>query len=82
MKNVKTARLATAKTTKKPVEILTEFDVSSSEQQEYVTQENYVPLHPTETGRKRHDAHQMRTPKFMEPHVESQQTQHSEIYLG
>ncbi|MBL4885586.1 MAG: hypothetical protein JKY95_13770 [Planctomycetaceae bacterium] len=43
---------------------------------------DYVPLPPTETGHKRHDAHQLQAPNFLNNRPEYSQSQHSEMYLG
>ena len=50
--------------------------------QDFLMQHLYVPLVPTETGRRRHAAHQMQAPKFMQVVTDPLQAQHSDMYFG
>ena len=65
-----------------PPEIDLNYNSSSPALQEYSTQIDYVPLLPTETGRKRHDAHQLNAPNHIEETSKNLQDEHPEIYLG
>ena len=63
-------------------ELAMAFNASCCDQTDEAVQHHYVPLPPTETGRKRHAAHQLKAPKFAQETVTCKQSQHTELYLG
>ncbi len=65
-----------------PTEYVVDFNASSCRHPEEMMQTHFVPLPPTETGRRRHPAHQMKAPKFTQNVVSSKQSQHTEMYFG
>ncbi len=65
-----------------PTEFVANFNASSCRHPEEMTQPHFVPLPPTETGRRRHAAHQLKAPKFMQNLVSSKQSQYTEMYFG
>jgi len=63
-------------------EFVADFNASSCKHSEEMMQPHFVPLPPTETGRKRHAAHQLKAPKFTQNLVNSKQSQYTEMYFG
>ncbi len=67
---------------KNSAKFFSEFDASSCDQPDQMELPHFVPLPPTETGRKRHAAHQLKAPKFTHDLADSKQSQYTEMYLG
>ncbi len=65
-----------------PAKIEVDFHACCCEQPDEMAQSQFVPLPPTETGRRRHPAHQMKAPKFAHDAISNKTSEHTEMYFG
>lgn len=82
MKDVELKRLDDVSINRKSDDIVSNDDASSADRSSEIAQVQFVPLLPTESGRKRHEAHQLKAPRFSQNVIEHQQSQYTEMYLG
>jgi len=82
MKDINSKQADDTTTAQTSTEFVADFNASSCEQPEETMQHHFIPLPPTETGRRRHAAHQLKAPKFTQNVVSSKQSQHTEMYFG